>query len=70
MWQMSLKQRRRHGELIKQLDQLKRSAYSTVPKGYVFGENEAEDEKYNDSLETLKSILEEMQRLEMAVRDR
>ena len=67
---MSLKQRRRHGELVEQLHVLKRSPYSSVPNGYVFGESEEEDAKYNDALETLKTLLEEMHGLEQEVRDR
>ena len=70
MWQMSLKQRRRHGELIEQLHHLKRSPYSSVPNDYVFGESEEEDAKYNDALETLKTLLEKMHSLEQEVRDR
>jgi hypothetical protein len=70
MWQMTLKQRRRHGELVEQLHVLKRSPYSSVPQDYVFGQNLEEDEKYSDALETLKSLLEELHTLEMEVQDR
>ncbi len=70
MWQMSLKQRRRHSELVEQLHVLRRSPYSSVPDGYVFGDNEGEDAKYNDALESLKSLLQEIHTLELEVRDR
>ena len=70
MWQMNLKQRRRHGELVEQLHVLKRSPYSSVPDGYVFGNDKEEDEKYQDALDTLKSLLQEMHDLEQEVRDR
>ncbi len=69
MWKMNLKQRRRHGELVKQLDELRRSPYCKVPDGYKYGENEEEDAKYSEALESLKAVLEEMHELDMAVRD-
>lgn len=69
MWQMTLKQRRRRGELIAQLDQLKRDPYSRVPKGYTLGEDQEEDEKYIKVLESLKSLVEELHELEVAARD-
>lgn len=70
MWKMSLKQRRYHGELIKQLDQLKSSPYSSVPDGYIFGEDKDEDAKYEAALASLKTVLEEMHELNKAVNDR
>ena len=69
MWKMTLKQRRRQGELIAQLDELKRDPYSQVPKGYTFGENLQEDEKFDKALEFFKSVVEELHELEMAARD-
>ena len=70
MWKMSLKQRRRHTELLGRLDELKRNPYCKVPDGYVFGENEEEDAKYSEALQSLKTVLEEMHELNMAVQDR
>lgn len=69
MWKMTLKQRRRQGELIAHLDKLKRDPYSQVPKKYSFGENLEEDEKYNKALESFKSVVTELHELEMAARD-
>jgi len=40
-----------------------------VPKGYVFGENLQEDEKYNEALASFKSIVEALHELEMAARN-
>ena len=69
MWKMTLKQRRRQGELIAHLDALKRDPYSQVPKGYTFGENPEEDEKYNKLLESVHSAVEELHEIEMAARE-
>lgn len=69
MWKMTLKQRRRHGELMTHLDQLKRGSYSKVPEGYTFGENLEEDEKYGKALESLKSVVEALHELEVAARE-
>jgi hypothetical protein len=69
MWRMTLKQRRRRGELIAQLDELKRDPYTQVPNGCTLGENQDEDEKYIKAVESLKSIVEELHELEVAARD-
>ena len=69
MWKMTLKQRRRRGELVTELDALKRNPYSKIPNDYVHGENPEEDEKYESALRTLQTIVEEMQEIELAARD-
>ena len=69
MWKMTLKQRRRRGELVSELDALKRNSYSQIPADYVLGENPEEDKKYEDALKTLKTIVEEMHAIETAARD-
>ena len=69
MWNMTLKQRRRHGELMTELDKLKRNPYAMVPSGYSAGEDEAEDEKYKQVLALIKKVVEELQAIEAAVRD-
>ena len=69
MWKMTLKQRRRRGELIKELDALKLNPYSKIPEEYVHGENPDEDEKYEQALKTLQSIVEEMHAIETAARE-
>ena len=70
MWKMTLKQRRRRGELVTKLDALKRNPYVRTPDDYVPGENLEEDEKYQDALETLKSIVEEIHAIDVAAHDR
>ena len=70
MWQMTIKQRRQHTELVAKLDRLHRSPYAKPPPGYVFGENTDDDEKYNASLEELKKLLQALHELEIAVKDR
>ncbi|MBQ73937.1 MAG: hypothetical protein CMQ20_02795 [Gammaproteobacteria bacterium] len=69
MWKMTLKQRRRQTELIALLDQLKRDPYSQIPKDYTFGDDPDEDEKYNKVLASFSSVVEELQKLEVAARD-
>ncbi len=69
MWQMTLKQRRRHGELMSTLDRLKRDPYAKIPEGYVEGESPEEDEKYKQAFEELKSIIEEIYELEVTARE-
>ena len=70
MWQMTLKQRRRHSELMAQLDKLKRDKYLRVPAGYKAGINEEEDAKYKQAIETLAGIVDDIQALENQARDR
>ncbi len=69
MWKMTLKQRRRHGELLNQLDKLRRDPYAKVPADYQPGKDEEEDAKYKKVFESLKSVVEEIQALETSVRD-
>ena len=69
MWQLTLKQRRRHSELTAQLDRIKRDPYLHVPEAYRFGENHDEDEKYKKVLESLKSVVEELHELEVTARE-
>lgn len=66
---MTLKQRRRHGELMAELDRLKRNPYAMLPAKYTMGEDEAEDEKYKQVLESVKKVVEGLQAIEAAVRD-
>lgn len=67
---MTLKQRRRHGELMKQLDTLKRDPYLQVPDGYTFDENPEEDKKYYEALNTFKELVENIHELEVAANER
>ena len=69
MWRMTLRQRRRHGVLMSQLRELRLDPYVQVPDDYTFGEDATEDEKYSAALESLKSIVTELQELEVAGRE-
>lgn len=66
MWKMTLKQRRRHGELMSQLEGMKKNAYLWPPENYTVGENQEEDEKYKKAQETFQSLVEELHELEEA----
>ena len=70
MWQMTLKQRRRHGQLMKELDTLKRDPYLIVPDDYALDENPEEDKKYYQAMESFKSLVEEIHALEVAASER
>ena len=70
MWQMTLKQRRRHSELMTQLDNLKRNPYVKVPDGYTFDEDPEEDKKHYQAMESFKSLVEEIHALEVAANAR
>ncbi len=67
---MTLKQRRRHGELVARFDQLKKNPYINVPEGYVEGENPEEDEKYVEAITALNKVIQEMHELEETARAR
>jgi hypothetical protein len=67
MWKMTLKQRRRHGELMKQVDGMRNDVYLWPPKNYKAGENEEEDEKYEKVRVTLQALIEELHQLEQDV---
>ena len=64
MWKMTLKQRRRHGELMAQLESMRNNAYLWPPENYVVGENEAEDEKYREAQTRFQALVEELHQLE------
>jgi hypothetical protein len=66
---MTLKQRRRHGKLVAQLDQLRKQPYMTVPEGYVVDENPEEDEKYKRAFEALEAVVKELHELEEITRN-
>ncbi len=66
MWRMTLKQRRRHGELMTQLEKLKKDKYLQPPAGYVVDENPEEDEKYRKVQEKFRALVEELHALEVA----
>ena len=67
MWKMTLKQRRRHGELMAQIEDMRNNAYLWPPEGYASGENEEEDEKYQKAMETFRELIEELHQLEQDV---
>ena len=64
---MTLKQRRRHGELMAQLEDMRNKASLWPPKDYVSGEDEAEDEKYKKTMATFQELIEELHQLEQDV---
>ena len=66
MWKMTLKQRRGHGELMCQLEGMKKNAYLWPPENYTVGENQEEDEKYKKAQETFQALVEELHELEEA----
>jgi len=61
---MTLKQRRRHGELMGQLEGMRYNAYLWPPENYAPGDNEEEDEKYQKAQETFQSLVQELHQLE------
>ena len=69
MWKMTIKQRKRHSELMREFDQLKRDDYLQMPAGYEIGESPEEDEKYRLTQEKFKQVVEEIHALEQAVRE-
>lgn len=68
MWKMTLKQRRRHSELVVRFDQLKNSKYINVPEDYVFGDNPEEDEKYETTINELNDVIQEIHDIEESAR--
>ena len=69
MWKMTLKQRRRHGELVAEFDKLKKSPYINVPEDYEFGRDEEEDKKYEGTIKEINRVLMEMHQIEEAARE-
>ncbi|MFT7220159.1 MAG: hypothetical protein ACI8Z1_001776 [Candidatus Azotimanducaceae bacterium] len=67
MWKMTLKQRRRHGELMKQIEGMRNNAYLWPAEDYVPGENEEEDEKYEKAMATFQELIEETHQIEQDV---
>jgi hypothetical protein len=63
---MTLKQRRRHGELMARFDKMKRDPYLMPPEGYTAGESPEEDEKYRSTIEAFNALVEEIHVLEVA----
>ena len=70
MWQMTLKQRRRHRELVAEFDRLKTSPYLQLPEDYEVGKDPEEDEKYREVIEAFNAVVEEMHEIEEAARQR
>lgn len=66
MWKMTLKQRRRHGELMKQLDQMRSNKFLWPPEDYKPGDDPEVDEKYQKSHETFQGVVMELHELEEA----
>ena len=68
MWKMTLKQRRRHGELMAQIESMRDNPYLWPPATYTPGENEEEDKKFEEAGKALQSLVEELHQLEQDVR--
>lgn len=64
MKHMTLKQRRRHGELVATFDRLKKDPYLQLPDDYEFGINVEEDEKYRRTIEAFNAVVTEMHDIE------
>ncbi|MFT6518823.1 MAG: hypothetical protein ACJATP_002492 [Candidatus Azotimanducaceae bacterium] len=67
MWKMTLKQRRRHSELMNSAEALKRDKHYRPPQGYKPGEDAVEDAKYVKVFEAFQAIITELQELEQEV---
>ena len=65
---MTLKQRRRHSELVDRFDALKKNPYINVPEDYQEGENPDEDEKYRSAIQELNEVIREIHELEETAR--
>ncbi len=69
MWRMTLKQRRRHGELMGILEKLKSDPLLQTPENYQYGENPEEDAKREATLAKFKAVVEEIHEIEEAARN-
>lgn len=69
MWKASLKERRRHRELMAKLESMKQEPYLWVPDGYAAGEDPGEDEKYRRAQEAFLKIVQEIDELERKGRE-
>jgi hypothetical protein len=70
MWRMTLKQRRRHGELMTLLQKMKKDPYLLIPKNYQVDENPEEDGKYKAVQEKFQALVEELHQLELDAEER
>ena len=69
MWRMTLKQRRRHSELMAEFERLKKDPYlQPPPEDYEVGANPDEDKKYEASINAMNTLLEEIHQLEETAR--
>lgn len=64
MWKMTLKQRRRHSELMSQLERMRNNQYLWPPADYMVGKNEEEDEKFRQAQAAFQALVEELHQLE------
>lgn len=68
MWQMTLKQRRRHRELMDLLSELKSHPHLQVTEDYEPGLDPEEDAKREATIEKFKRAMEEVHEIEEAAR--
>ena len=69
MWRMTLKQRRRHSELMDQFEKLKKDPYLQPPGDYEVGTDPEEDKKYEKAISAMNALLEEIHQLEETARE-
>ena len=69
MWRMTLKQRRRHSELLAQFEKMKKDPYLQPPADYEIGADPEEDKKYTSAFSAMNALLEEIQKLEEKSRE-
>ena len=62
---MTLKQRKRHRELVNEFDRLKPRL---PPMDYEMGKDPEEDEKYREVIESFQKVVEEMHEIEESSR--
>lgn len=68
MWKMTLKQRKRHGVLMAQIEDMRGNPHLFPPADYTPGENPEEDAKYEKVGKEFQALVEELHQLEEDVR--
>lgn len=69
MWRMTLRQRRRHSELMAQFEKMKKDPYLQPPADYEVGADPEEDKKYEAAFSAMNALLEEIHQLEETARE-
>ncbi|MEM7364307.1 MAG: hypothetical protein AAF525_09815 [Pseudomonadota bacterium] len=66
---MTLRQRRRHSELMAQFEKMKKDPYLQPPADYEVGSDPEEDKKYEAAFSAMNALLEEIHQLEETARE-